>query len=56
MELKDLNEKIVEWAVERKLDKEAKVEAQSVKTCEEFSELVRCICDPCSRQSHRQIY
>lgn len=40
MELKDLNEKIIEWAVERKLDKEAKVEAQSVKTCEEFSELV----------------
>lgn len=40
MELKDLNEKIVAWAVERKLDKEAKVEAQSVKTCEEFSELV----------------
>lgn len=40
MELKDLNEKIIDWAVERKLDKEAKVEAQSVKTCEEFSELV----------------
>lgn len=38
--IKDLNEKIVEWAVERKLDKEAKVEAQSVKTCEEFAELI----------------
>lgn len=40
MELKGLNEKIVEWAIERNLDKEAKVEAQSIKTCEEFSELV----------------
>ncbi len=38
--LEELNQYIERWAHERKLDKEATKEAQSVKTAEEFAELI----------------
>ena len=38
--LEELNQRIERWAHERKLDKEATKEAQSVKTAEEFAELI----------------
>lgn len=38
--LEELNQRIEKWAHERKLDKEATKEAQSVKTAEEFAELI----------------
>lgn len=41
--MKDLNEKIIEWAKERELDKKGTVEGQSIKTAEEISELIKGI-------------
>ena len=38
--MKDLNEKIIEWAKERELDKKGTVEGQSIKTAEEMAELI----------------
>lgn len=40
MELKELIKKIEQWAIARELDKKATVEAQSIKTAEEMSELI----------------
>lgn len=40
MELKELITKIEQWAIDRELDKEATVEAQSIKTAEEMAELI----------------
>lgn len=40
MELKELIKKIEQWAIDRELDKKATVEAQSIKTAEEMSELI----------------
>ena len=39
-----LNEKIIEWAKERNIDKNGTVEAQSIKTIEEMSELIKGVC------------
>ncbi len=41
--MKDLNEKIIEWAKERGLDEKGTVEGQSIKTAEEMAELIKGI-------------
>lgn len=41
--MKDLNNKIIEWAKERELDKKGTVEGQSIKTAEEMAELIKGI-------------
>lgn len=38
--MKELNDKIIAWAVERELDKKGTVEGQSIKTAEEIAELI----------------
>lgn len=40
----ELNTKIVEWAVEREIDKKVTIQGQAMKTIEEMSELVKGIC------------
>lgn len=44
MKIEELNKKIEQWAIDRHLDKEAEVKAQSIKSAEEFSELIIGIC------------
>lgn len=41
--MKELNEKIEQWAVERELDKKGTVEGQAIKTAEELAELIKGI-------------
>ena len=43
-ELKELNQKIIDWAKERGIDKNGTVEGQVIKTVEEMSELIKGIC------------
>ncbi len=38
--MKELNDKIIAWAVDRELDKKGTVEGQSIKTAEEIAELI----------------
>lgn len=40
----ELNKKILQWAKDRELDKKGTVEAQTIKTVEELSELVKAVC------------
>lgn len=40
----DFNEKIVQWAKEREIDKKGTVQGQSIKTIEEISELIKGLC------------
>lgn len=40
MRIDELNKKIIEWAVEREIDKKGTVEAQAIKTSEELAELI----------------
>lgn len=40
----ELNNKILQWAKDRELDKEGTVKAQAIKTVEELSELVKAVC------------
>lgn len=40
----ELNTKIVEWAVEREIDKKGTIQGQAIKTIEEMSELIKGIC------------
>lgn len=44
MTINELNTLIIEWAKERELDTKGTVEAQSIKTVEELSELIKAIC------------
>lgn len=44
MILDDFNEKIVQWAKEREIDKKGTVQGQSIKTIEEISELIKGLC------------
>lgn len=44
MNINELNAHIIEWAKERELDTKGTVEAQSIKTVEELSELIKAIC------------
>lgn len=44
MTINELNAHIIEWAKERELDTKGTVEAQSIKTVEELSELIKAIC------------
>ena len=44
MNINELNACIIEWAKERELDAKGTVEAQSIKTVEELSELIKAIC------------
>lgn len=44
MKIEELNTKIVEWAVERDIDKKGTIQGQAIKTIEEMSELVKGIC------------
>lgn len=41
--MKELNEKIIDWAKERDLDTKGTVEGQSIKTAEEIAELIKGI-------------
>lgn len=41
--MKELNEKIEQWAVDRELDKKGTVEGQAIKTAEELAELIKGI-------------
>lgn len=41
--MKELNNKIIEWAIERGIDKEGTIEGQSIKTAEEIAELIKGI-------------
>lgn len=41
--IKDLNEKIIEWAKERELDTKGTVDGQAIKTSEEIAELIKGI-------------
>lgn len=40
----ELNKKILQWAKDRELDKKGTVQAQTIKTVEELSELVKAVC------------
>lgn len=40
----ELNRKILQWAKDRELDKKGTVQAQTIKTVEELSELVKAVC------------
>lgn len=40
----ELNNKILQWAKDRELDKKGTVKAQAIKTVEELSELVKAVC------------
>lgn len=40
----ELNNKILQWAKDRELDKKGTVEAQTIKTVEELSELIKAVC------------
>lgn len=42
--MQELNQKIIEWAKEREIDKNGTVEGQVIKTVEEMSELIKGIC------------
>lgn len=42
--MQELNNKIIEWAKERNIDKKGTVEGQVIKTIEETSELIKGIC------------
>lgn len=42
--LSEYNEKIIEWAKDREIDKKGTIEGQAIKTIEEMSELVKGIC------------
>ncbi|MDD7339771.1 MAG: MazG-like family protein [Eubacteriales bacterium] len=44
MTINELNAHIIDWAKERELDTKGTVEAQSIKTVEELSELIKAIC------------
>ena len=44
MRMDELNTKIVEWAVEREIDKKGTIQGQAIKTIEEMSELIKGIC------------
>ena len=44
MTINKLNAHIIDWAKERELDTKGTVEAQSIKTVEELSELIKAIC------------
>ena len=44
MRMDELNTKIVEWAVEREIDRKGTIQGQAIKTIEEMSELVKGIC------------
>lgn len=44
MTINELNAHIIDWAKERELDIKGTVEAQSIKTVEELSELIKAIC------------
>lgn len=44
MNINELNAHIIDWAKERELDTKGTVEAQSIKTVEELSELIKAIC------------
>lgn len=44
MNINELNARIIDWAKERELDTKGTVEAQSIKTVEELSELIKAIC------------
>ena len=44
MKMDELNTKIVEWAVEREIDKKGTIQGQAIKTIEEMSELIKGIC------------
>lgn len=41
--MKELNDKIIAWAVERELDKKGTIEGQAIKTAEELAELIKGI-------------
>lgn len=42
--MQELNQKIIEWAKERGIDKNGTMEGQIIKTVEEISELIKGIC------------
>lgn len=42
--MQELNQKIIEWAKEREIDKNGTVEGQVLKTVEEMSELIKGVC------------
>lgn len=44
MNFEELNKKIVEWAMERDIDKKGTIQGQAMKTIEEMSELIKAIC------------
>lgn len=44
MRIEELNTNILEWAVEREIDKKGTIQRQAIKTIEEMSELVKGIC------------
>jgi NTP pyrophosphatase (non-canonical NTP hydrolase) len=44
LNINELNAHIIDWAKERGLDTKGTVEAQSIKTVEELSELIKAIC------------
>lgn len=44
MNINELNAHIIDWAKERELDTKGTVEAQTIKTVEELSELIKAIC------------
>lgn len=44
MNINELNTHIIDWAKERELDTKGTVEAQTIKTVEELSELIKAIC------------
>lgn len=41
--MKELNNKIIEWAIDRGIDKKGTIEGQSIKTAEEIAELIKGI-------------
>ena len=44
MKIEELNKKILEWAMERDIDKKGTIQGQTMKTIEEMSELIKAIC------------